>query len=172
MEVKQFQTFGLIISCIFILFSCNKKDDFFYKIQSNDDCMIACSVVHSNKESITIVMEKFDIEYSFNKFNQILNDKILVQSIKNKNPIQVSEELYMEFFAKQVINQPRIDSLLELGIDKFFFYNHNNEKLLKYPLLINETYMEELYTIKVLFDNKILLKRDCESGYYYEIVSF
>lgn len=29
--------------------------------------------------------------------------------------------------------------------------------------------MEELYIIKILFDNKILVQQDCESGYYFEI---
>jgi hypothetical protein len=170
MEGKTFQRYGLIISFILFLISCNSKESIFYdKIKANNDCTIACDVKYGNKKIITVVIEKYKITNLFRKHNQLIDDKVIIESIKSHKPIEVSINLYNELYTQQIINQYRVDSLLNINYEKAFLYNHNNERLLNPHALVNETLMEQLYMIKKLFDKKILLKQDCESGYYYVI---
>ncbi len=170
MKVKIFWIFGLIIIFILLFYSCNSEEKVFYdKIKANNDCMIACDLACLDNETISIVMEKYKIINMFTKYNQPINDQVIINSIKSHNPIKVSKPLYNEFYTMQVINQHRVDSLLEIDVENFFFYNHNNDKLINPSALVNVTIMEELYLIKSLFQQKILIKQDCESGYFYEI---
>ena len=167
---KRFRKYGLIISLVLFLYSCNYEESAFYDmIRSNDDCMIVCSIIHSNFQSIEVVMEKDKIIGLFDKYNQSINSESIINSLKEDRPVYVSETLYREFYTSQVINQPRVDSLLYIDIEKVFFLNHKNEKLLNPNVLPDQTVMEELYVIKRLFDQKILVRRDCESGYFYVI---
>ncbi|MEA4967492.1 MAG: hypothetical protein VB048_05165 [Bacteroidaceae bacterium] len=170
MVVRKFPIYGLIINFILLLISCNSKENVFYsKIKANDDCIIACDITYNNKETITVVLEKFKITSLSSKYNQLIDDKVIIKSIKSNNPIEVSRNLYQELYARQVINQYRVDSLLNKNGEEAFLFNQNNERLLNPHALVNETLMEQLYIIKKLFDKKILLKQDCESGYYYVI---
>lgn len=171
MVVRKFPNYGLIISFILLLISCNSKENVFYsKIKANDDCLIACDVTYNNKETITVVIERYKITSLFSKYNNLIDDKMIIKSIKSNNPIEVSRDLYQELYARQVINQHRVDSMVKKnGEEAFLLFNHNNERLLNPHALVNETLMEQLYIIKKLFDKKILLKQDCESGYYYVI---
>ena len=171
MEVNKFLIYGLIISLIIGIISCNNNEKVFYeKIKDNNDCMIACEVVYNGEKPITVVMEKFDIIYDFEKFNQPINDDFIIKTIKSGKPISVSKELYYKLYGSQVIAQPRVDSLMNLGIDNFFIKNHISIRLLRInDILEDATLMEELYAIQKLFEQNILLYRDCESGYYIEI---
>ena len=170
MEARIFQKYGLIISLILFHISCNSKENVFYeKIKTNDDSIIACDITSDNKKTITVVMEKYKITSLSSKYNQLIDDKMIIKSIKSNNPIEVSRNLYQELYARQVINQYRVDSLLSKNGEEAFLFNQNNEKLLNPEALVNETLMEQLYIIKKLFDKKILLKQDCESGYYHVI---
>ena len=105
----------------------------------------------------------------FEKHNILIDNHLIIKSTKNNNSIKVPENLFQALYSQQVINQYRVDSLLNISYESFFLINHNNEKLLNTDVLVNCTLMEELYLIKKLFDKKILLKQDCESGYYYVI---
>lgn len=170
MEAKRFQKYGLIISYILFFVSCNNVEKNFYeKIEKNDDCMVVCTVKYNKETPIIIVMEKSTLIYKLKKDNENIDNKTIIKNIKSKKPIEVSKKTYQELYTSQVIAQYRVDSLFNFGIEKFFFYNHKNERLLKPEALINETLMEQLYIIKRLFDQKILMQQDCESGYYFEI---
>lgn len=170
MKVKRFQKYGLIISFILFIFSCdNMEKDFYNKIEKNDDCMLACTVKYKEKMPIIVVMKKSMLIYNLRKSNRNIDNEAIIDNIKCRKPIEVSKETYLELYTLQVIDQYRVDSLFNHGIEQFFFNNHKNVKLLKPETLVNETSMEHLYIIKRLFDQRILLKRDCESGYYFEI---
>lgn len=170
MKGMRFLGFVLMVCFFLVLLSCDNKERAFYNnLKANDDCMIACDVVYNGKERITVVMEKHFLTHIFDQSNQPIDDQILINSIKSNEPIEVSKPLYDEFYTMHVINQHRVDSLLGEDINNFYFYNHNNDKLLNPSALENITIMEEMYLMKRLFDQKVLLKRDCESGYYYEI---
>lgn len=171
METKKFLKYGLMISLIICSFSCNNNKDVFYiKIKDNDDCMIACEIKYNEKELITVVMEKAELVYKLKEFNQDFNDEFIIKTIKLGKPFLVPKTLYYELYSLQVIEQPRVDSLINLaGIDSFFISNKDNVRLLNPNALVNVTFMEELYSIKKLFEYNILLRRDCESGYYLEI---
>lgn len=170
MKAKRFQKYGLIISFILFLFSCdNIEKNFYNNIEKNDDCIVACTIKYKEKKPIIVVMKKSTLIYNLKKGNRNINNETIIKNIKYKKPIEVSKEIYIELYTSQVIDQYRVDSLFSFGLDQFFFYNHKNEKLLKPETLVNETLMEHLYIIKRLFDQKILMKQDCESGYYFEI---
>lgn len=169
MVAKRFQIYGLIISCVLFLISCNNKENNFYKRIKNNDIMMAYTIKTNNENSIVIVMSKSKIIYIFKKYNQPINDSIIINNIKSKTTIEIPKKMYQELYSFQVVKQQRVDSLFDIGIEKFFFKNHKNERLLNPNALKNETSMEELYIIKVLFDQKILVQQDCESGYYYEV---
>lgn len=170
MEAKGLQKYGLIISYILFFISCNNMEKSFYeKIEKNDDCIVVCSIKYDKEMPIIIVKEKTTLIYKFKKNNENISVETIIDNIKHRKPIEVSKETYLELYPFQVINQYRVDSLFNFGLDQFFFYNHKNEKLLKPETLTNETLMEHLYIIKRLFDQKILMKQDCESGYYFEI---
>lgn len=167
MEIKRFQKYGLIISYILFFVSCNNVEKNFYeKIEKNNDCMVVCTVKYNKETPIIIVMGKSTLIY---KLNNNIDNETIIRNIESKKPIEVSKKTYQELYASQIIAQYRVDSLFNIGIEKFFFYNHKNERLLKPEVLVNETLMEQLYIIKRLFDQKILMKQDCESGYYFEI---
>jgi len=170
MKAKRFLVYGLIINLIISLISCNNNKKVFYeKIKENDDCMIACEVVYNGEEPITIVMEKSDIIYKFKKFDQLIDDDFIIKAIKSGKPISVPKELYNKlYYGSQVIAQSRVDSLMNLGIDNFFTTNYRNMRLLD-PNLADITLMEGRYAIKKIFEQNILLYRDCESGFYIEI---
>ncbi len=168
MLVKRFQEYGLIISLILFLFSCKHEESAFYNmIRTNDDCMIVCSIKHSNFQTIEVVMEKNRIIGIFDKYDQSVPLESIINSIKEDQPVDVSESLYWEFYTSHVVDQPKIDSLLNNNIDKVIFVNHKNEKILNPNVIPDLTLMEELHIIKRLFNQKILIRRDCESGYYY-----
>ena len=170
MKANRFLVYGLIINLIISLISCNNNKKVFYeKIKENDDCMIACEVVYNGEEPITIVMEKSDIIYKFKKFDQLIDDDFIIKAIKSGKPISVPKELYNKlYYGSQVIAQSRVDSLMNLGIDNFFTTNYRNMRLLD-PNLADITLMEGRYAIKKIFEQNILLYRDCESGFYIEI---
>jgi len=162
----------LIINLIISLISCNNNKNIFYeKIKENNDCMIAFEVVYNGEKPVTLVMEKFDIIYKFKKFNQPIDDDFIIKAIKSGKPISVSKELYNKlYYGSQVITQSRVDSLMNLGIENFFIKNHIGTRYLKLSNVIEGvTPMEKQYAIKKLFEQNILLYRDCESGFYFEI---
>lgn len=166
MEAGKYQKIGLIISIIIFLLSCNSNEKYFYdKVKTNANCMIALNITYNNY-SICIVMEKWKITNLFEEHNVFIDDNHIINSIKNNRLIKVPESLFKVLYAQQIINQHRVDSLINKSNVSFFLINHNNEKLLNNNVLDNSTLMEELYIIKKLFDKKILLQQDCESGYY------
>ena len=171
METKKLLIDGLMISIIICLFSCNHNKKLFYqKIKDNSDCMIAYDVVYDGENPITIVMEKSEMINEFNKFNQHVDDDCIIRTIKSGHPFSVSKTLYEELYGLQVIAQPRVDSLMNLGVNEVFIENKDNARVLKLnEILTNASLMEELYAIKKIFGQDILLKQDCESGFYVEI---
>lgn len=169
MEARKYQKNGLIISIIIFLLSCNgSENDFYNKVRTNANIMIALNISYNNSH-ICIVMEKWKITNLFEEHNLFINDSIIINSIKNNKSIKVPESLFQVLYAQQVIKQYRVDSLLNISSESFLKINHNNEKLLNTDVLINSSLMEELYIIKKLFDKKILLMQDCESGYFYVV---
>jgi hypothetical protein len=171
MEAGKYQKIGLIICIIIFLLSCNSNEKYFYdKVKTNANCMIALNIIYNNNNNnICIVMEKWKITNLFEEHNVFIDDNHIINSIKNNRLIKVPESLFKELYAQQIINQHRVDSLINKSTVSIFLINHNNEKSLNINVLDNSTLMEELYIIKKLFDKKILLEQDCESGYYYVI---
>lgn len=63
-------------------------------IRTNDDCMIVCSIKHSNFQTIEVVMEKNRIIGIFDKYDQSVPLESIINSIKEDQPVDVSESLY------------------------------------------------------------------------------
>lgn len=169
MEARKYQKIGLIISIIIFLLSCNGNEKNFYdKLKTNANSIIALNITYNNY-NICIVMEKLKIKNLFEEHNVFIDDNHIINCIKNNRLIKVPERLFQVLYAQQISNQHRVDSIINKSSVSFFLINHNDEKLLNNNILDNSTLMEELYIIKKLFDKKILLVQDCESGYYYVI---
>ncbi len=169
MGKNRFLKYGLIISCILFFVSCKNENTRFYENIRNNNCMIACTFKSGNKSPIDIVTEKSYMFYVFKKYNCKIDDSIIINSIRKKISIEVPLNLYQYLCSWQTISQQRVDSLLKIDIDKFFVKTLRNDRYICPDDFNHLTYMEELYIIKVLFDNKILVQQDCESGYYFEI---
>lgn len=169
MEARKYQKIGLIISIIIFLLSCNGNEKNFYdKLKTNANSIIALNITYNNY-NICIVMEKWKIKNLFEEHNVFIDDNHIINCIKNNRLIKVPERLFQVLYAQQISNQHRVDSIINKSSVSFFLINHNDEKLLNNNVVDNSTLMEELYIIKKLFDKKILLEQDCESGYYYVI---
>lgn len=170
METKRFLTYGLLISLIISLSLCsNNKSVFYSKIKCNDDCIVACDVKYNEETTITVVIEKSELLYKFKEFNLTIDEELILKAIESAEPCSVPEALYNELFSVRVLPQQRIDSLLTLGVGNLLITNNDNVRVLNINSLANMTLMEELYAIKRLFEHNILMKLDCESGYYIEI---
>lgn len=166
-KVKRFLLYGLIINLIVGLVSCCKNEEFYSKIKSNDDCIISCEIIYDKKPPIIVVMKKTEFIYRIKKYNLLVDDEFLIKVIKSKEPYLIkSKMLYNEFLGFQIVEQPRVDSLINLGINNFLIKNNINKLLLNPKFIENTTEMEELYAIRKLFEARILFKQDCESGYY------
>lgn len=169
MEIKKSQIYGLIISLL-LLVSCN--DDirkFHSNIRNKNDCVLSCTITSPKQPIVTIVVDKSKLIYILNKNNEMVNEEVLIDHIENKTPIIINSQAYLDLFPYLVITQNRVDSVIEQGIDNLFILNSSNDRVLKGKILDNQTIMEDRYLIKRLFDEKILLAQDCESGCYYVI---
>lgn len=161
--------YGFVVSFILFFVSCKNEDKSFYeKIRNNDKCMIACTIKSGNRSPICIVEEKWYLFYIFKKHNFKIDDNTIINKIV-KGPIEVPLKLYQYLYGWQILSQPRVDALRKVSIDKFFVETRKNGRYISPQAISNITSMEELYIIKVLFDNKILVDQDCETGYYFEI---
>lgn len=169
MGTKKSQIYGLMISLLLFI-SCDSNSQKFYSnIRNNDDCILAYTITSPKQPIITIVIQKSELMNILNKNNEKIKEETLIDHIKKATPTPINAKTYLDLFPYLVISQPRIDSVVDQGIDSVFFLNAWNSRVLKGEVLANQTIMEDRYLIKRLFDEKILLARDCESGCYYVI---
>lgn len=85
--------------------------------------------------------------------------------ILRRDTFAINQELYERFSINKSLCQSieSIDSIYGGDINNILKAFFTKEGLLKAPL----SYKEELYTIYLLFMNRIYVQRDCETGYYY-----
>lgn len=169
MTANKSQMYGLIISLLLPV-SCNSNIRKFHSnIRNNNDCVLSYAITSPKQPIITIVVKKSELVSILNNNNEKIDEEALIDHVENRTPIKVNPEAYLDLFPYLVISQSRIDSVVDQGIDSLFFINSWNNRVLKGRILDSQTIMEDRYLMKRLFDEKILLAQDCESGYYYVI---
>lgn len=128
-------------------------------------CWVPCvltdktRVINVVEEQNTLLMALYSVGYK--------ND-VAYTMLMNKDTFVVSQEYLNATITKSIQPSKRIDSVFKIKPDSFLLQGMNNRRLIVLP--DDYSWNEECYYLLLLFNNNLFFYKDCETGYFVEIL--